>query len=59
MRLTGLRSLIYACASIAGAALCLALRGVTGDRAAMLISGLAIVGVRLFAAKLHLNLPKA
>ena len=50
---------IYACASIAGAALCLMLRGVTGDRAAMLISGLAIVGVRLFAAKLHLNLPKA
>ena len=50
---------VAAKASIAGAALCLALRGVTGDRAAMLISGLAIVGVRLFAAKLHLNLPKA
>ncbi len=50
---------IYACASIAGAALCLMLRGLIGDRAAMLVSGLAIVGVRLFAAKLHLNLPKA
>ena len=50
---------IYACASILGVLLCLVLRGLIGERVAMLVSFVAIVGIRLFAAKLHLNLPKA
>ena len=50
---------IYACASILGVLLCLVLRGLIGERMAMLVSFVAIVGVRLFSAKMHLNLPKA
>ena len=50
---------IYACASILGILLCLVLRSVIGESLAMLISFIAIVGIRLLSAKMHLNLPKA
>lgn len=50
---------VYACASIAGAILCMFLWQITGPNAAMLTGALAITVIRLCAAKFRWSLPKA
>ncbi len=50
---------VYACASIAGAILCMILWQITGPNAAMLTGALAITVIRLCAAKFRWSLPKA
>lgn len=50
---------VYATASLLGGILCALLRNTVGSAAAMLLSGLFIVVLRLLAAHYHWNLPTA
>lgn len=50
---------IYACASLAGAALCAGLWRPAGSVTAMLAGMAAVVLIRVLAARYHWNLPKA
>ena len=50
---------VYACASLAGAALCAGLWRPAGSMAAMLAGMAAVVLIRVLAAHYHWNLPKA
>ena len=49
---------VYACASIAGAVVCLILRNFLGDTAAMLIAACLVVVIRFLAAHYRWNLPR-
>ena len=49
---------IYACASIAGAVVCLLLRLVFFDYVAMIIGAVAVIVIRVLAARYRWNLPK-
>ncbi len=49
---------VYACASIAGAVLCLVLRLFLGDTLAMILSAAVVVLIRLLAAHYRWNLPR-
>ena len=49
---------IYACASIAGAIVCLLLRMIVYDYVAMIIGAVVVVIIRILAAKYRWNLPK-
>ena len=49
---------VYACASIAGAVLCLVLRTFLGDTLAMILSAAVVVLIRLLAAHYRWNLPR-
>lgn len=50
---------VYACASLAGAALCAGMWDQVGSMDAMLVGMAAVVLVRVLAAHYHWNLPKA
>ena len=50
---------IYACASLAGAVICILLIDITGVSVAMAIGAITVVMIRFLAAKLHWSLPKA
>jgi uncharacterized membrane protein YeiH len=50
---------IYACASLLGAIVCVALRSAAGDTAAMLCGMAVVIVIRFLSAKFHWNLPKA
>ena len=50
---------IYACASLAGAVLCVLLWNILGSAAAMIIGGAVIITLRLCAAHFRWSLPKA
>lgn len=50
---------VYACASIAGAAVCILLWPVAGENMAMLTCGVVVFVIRLLAAKYRWSLPKA
>lgn len=49
---------VYACASIAGAVLCLILRSFIGDALSMIIAAVLVVVIRLLAAHYRWNLPR-
>ena len=49
---------VYACASIAGAILCLILRSFIGNSASMIIAAVLVVVIRLLAAHYRWNLPR-
>lgn len=49
---------VYACASIAGAILCLILRSFIGNSASMIIAAVIVVVIRLLAAHYRWNLPR-
>lgn len=49
---------VYACASIAGAILCLILRSFIGNSASMIIAAILVVVIRLLAAHYRWNLPR-
>ena len=49
---------VYACASIAGAILCLILRSFIGNSASMVIAAVLVVVIRLLAAHYRWNLPR-
>lgn len=54
-----LKKHVYACASIAGAVCYVGLLGVIGDGAAMIISAVLVVIIRILARKYKWNLPRA
>lgn len=49
---------IYACASIVGALTCVMMCRNAGSVAAMIVSSVVVVAIRMFAAHYHWNLPK-
>ncbi len=50
---------VYACASIAGAAVCILLWPVAGESLSMLLCGIVVFVIRMLAAKYRWSLPKA
>ena len=50
---------IYACASLAGAVICILLIDLAGISVAMATGAITVVMIRFLAAKLHWSLPKA
>ena len=49
---------IYACATIAGALVCVATLNIVGEPIAMLLGGISVISIRIFAAYFKWNLPK-